>query len=606
MGRTTRWSYDIQGRTTKKTYADGTGTSFTYEPRSGRLRERIDAKGQKTLFEYNRDGSRRRISYPNALVATPSVAFEYDQDYPRVVQMTDGIGTSLYSYNPAGQIPRLGANRLARVDGPLPNAAVTYEYDELGTVKSVGVNGDARTIERDLAGRVTSETNALGEFRYTYDGASNRLETETYPNGQTVEYGYGTVQQDFDLRRITNEVNGNLLSEFTYDRDVAAGRITTWTQAASGEPTKTYTFAYDAANQLTSATLAVSGQPDEVTTYSYDAAGNRLTELIDGVGSSYSYNALNELMSIEGATPPEATYEWDAQDRLIGVTSGTNAVSFGYDGLSRLASVLVAANGSPVEDKRYVWNGNEIAAESDATGLVERRFYQQGMSIAQGTQAGTYYYARDHLRSIRELVDGVGATRARYAYSPFGIRTNVTGGVSSEFGFTGLLEQDYGFMLTLARYRVYDATLGRWLSRDPVEEVGGLNLYVYANADPVGLVDLDGRMAGAAAAAGAGAALAGAAAGLICLLSPDCRNGIANAIRRFRDRPRPRVPANDTDACPKYPLPPANNDNDERCKKVRDMCVREVCGDALDVDTDNGGAWGFQRCLSECMAENQC
>ena len=73
--------------------------------------------------------------------------------------------TSLYSYNPAGPLPRLGANRLARVDGPLPNAAVTYDYDELGTVKSVGVNGDARTIERDLAGRVTSETNALGGSR---------------------------------------------------------------------------------------------------------------------------------------------------------------------------------------------------------------------------------------------------------------------------------------------------------------------------------------------------------------------------------------------------------------------------------------------------------
>jgi YD repeat-containing protein len=80
-----------------------------------------------------------------------------------------------------------------------------------------------------------------------------------------VEYGYGTVEQDFDLRRITNEVNGNLLSEFTYERDVAVGRITSWTQAASGEPTKTHTFGYDDANQLTSATLAVSGQPDEVT-----------------------------------------------------------------------------------------------------------------------------------------------------------------------------------------------------------------------------------------------------------------------------------------------------------------------------------------------------
>ncbi len=193
-----------------------------------------------------------------------SARAEHRRTSARGIHNTDG--TSLYSYNPVGALPRLGANRLARVDGPLPNAAVTYDYDELGAVKSVGVSGDARTIERDLAGRITGETNALGEFTYTYDGASNRLETETYPNGQTVEYGYGTVGQDFDLRRITNEVNGTLLSEFTYERDVAAGRITTWTQAASGEPTKTYAFGYDDTNQLTSATLAVSGQPDEVTT----------------------------------------------------------------------------------------------------------------------------------------------------------------------------------------------------------------------------------------------------------------------------------------------------------------------------------------------------
>jgi RHS repeat-associated protein len=535
MGRTTRWSYDIQGRTTKKTYADGTGTSFTYEPRSGRLRERIDAKGQKTLFEYNRDGSRRRISYPNALVATPSVAFAYDQDYPRVVQMTDGIGTSLYSYNPTGPIPRLGANRLARVDGPLPNASVTYDYDELGTVKSVGVNGDARTIERDLAGRITSETNALGEFTYTYDGASNRLETETYPNGQTVEYGYGTVQQDFDLRRITNEVNGNLLSEFTYDRDVPAGRITSWTQAANGEPTKTYTFGYDDANQLTSATLAVSGQPDEVTTYSYDAAGNRLTELIDGVGSSYSYNALNELMSIEGATPPEATYEWDAQDRLIGVTSGTTAVSLRYDGLSRLSSVLVAANGSPVEDKRYVWNGEEIAVETDPYGFEMKRFLPQGMSIEQGLQQGAYYYTRDHLGSIRELVDGVGATRARYAYSPFGRQTRVSGDLKADFGFTGLPQEEVD--LTFARYRIYEAAVARWLSRDPIQESGGLNLYAYANADPVNLVDRDGRMAGAAAAAAivVGGGIVVITGAMVCALSPQCQKDLESIRRKLID-----------------------------------------------------------------------
>ena len=106
------------------------------------------------MLEYNADNTRRRISYPNAIVATPTVAFEYDEEYPRIVQMTDGIGATRYSYNPVDVVPRLGAKRLARVDGPSPNAAVTYDYDKCGEVRSVGVNGDGggqRAFQRCVA-----------------------------------------------------------------------------------------------------------------------------------------------------------------------------------------------------------------------------------------------------------------------------------------------------------------------------------------------------------------------------------------------------------------------------------------------------------------------
>ena len=34
-------------------------------------------------------------------------------------------------------------------------------------------------------------------------------------------------------------------------------------------------------------------------------------------------------------------------------------------------------------------------------------------------------------------------------------------------------------------YRYYSPALGRWLSRDPIEEQGGLNLYGFVNNDPV-------------------------------------------------------------------------------------------------------------------------
>jgi hypothetical protein len=43
--------------------------------------------------------------------------------------------------------------------------------------------------------------------------------------------------------------------------------------------------------------------------------------------------------------------------------------------------------------------------------------------------------------------------------------------------------------LYLTKYRAYDPRDGRWLSRDPIEEAGGLNLYGYVGGNPVSYVD---------------------------------------------------------------------------------------------------------------------
>lgn len=42
--------------------------------------------------------------------------------------------------------------------------------------------------------------------------------------------------------------------------------------------------------------------------------------------------------------------------------------------------------------------------------------------------------------------------------------------------------------------RFYRPELGRWLSRDPIEEPGGLNLLAFVHNNPIGLVDTDGRV----------------------------------------------------------------------------------------------------------------
>ena len=41
--------------------------------------------------------------------------------------------------------------------------------------------------------------------------------------------------------------------------------------------------------------------------------------------------------------------------------------------------------------------------------------------------------------------------------------------------------------------RYYNPTTGRWISRDPIGEEGGLNLYGFVGNDPVKQIDPDGR-----------------------------------------------------------------------------------------------------------------
>jgi RHS repeat-associated protein len=53
--------------------------------------------------------------------------------------------------------------------------------------------------------------------------------------------------------------------------------------------------------------------------------------------------------------------------------------------------------------------------------------------------------------------------------------------------------------LYLTHYRLYDPDTGRWLNRDPIGEIGGLNLYGYVGGNPVNFVDTTGETAWAPA-----------------------------------------------------------------------------------------------------------
>lgn len=186
-------------------------------------------------------------------------------------------------------------------------------------------------------------------------------------------------------------------------------------------------------------------------------------------------------------------YDWDAENRLIKITySDNSSTEFTYDGLSRRVRIVERnAMSAIVSDKRYLWaGGNQPAEERNAAGTtVLKQYHPQGEFIPAATAPlNKLFYTKDHLGSVRELVDANGALQTRYDYDIWGKRVKLSGTVDSEVGYTGHHHHaKSGLILTW--YRAYDAESGRWLSADPIGEAGGLNLYGYVLGNPINAWD---------------------------------------------------------------------------------------------------------------------
>ena len=80
-----------------------------------------------------------------------------------------------------------------------------------------------------------------------------------------------------------------------------------------------------------------------------------------------------------------------------------------------------------------------------------------------------------------------------FDYGPFGELIRATGEKKDAFNFRFSTKyEDTETGLLYYGYRYYNAETGRWLSRDPIEEDGGLNLYGMVGNDPVNRRDLLG------------------------------------------------------------------------------------------------------------------
>ncbi len=231
-------------------------------------------------------------------------------------------------------------------------------------------------------------------------------------------------------------------------------------------------------------------------------------------------------------------YKWDAENRLqkmmsksfSGMTADTHRlIEFTYDWQGRRIQKIVykantntpdglpALNMSQWTELRkefYVYDGWNLMHRwiDEASGTDHGQSYVWGLDVADSISAtggiGALHVIEelDSNRAISDTHAVVHDLRgnvillaspalpmditAEYDYGAFGEVHRRTGPMAKKNPFqfsTKFTDEESG--LNYYGYRYYEPNTGRWLSRDPIGERGGLNLYGFVGNDPVNSID---------------------------------------------------------------------------------------------------------------------
>ena len=226
---------------------------------------------------------------------------------------------------------------------------------------------------------------------------------------------------------------------------------------------------------------------------------------------------------------PCLAYQWDAENRLLAIPpanpqDGDTKVEFGYDYLGRRTVKRVytwdeptSSWGSPTAVTKFVYDGWRVIMELDGlnSDAISRK-HTWGLDLsgslegaggiggllgtydtlgtAQINDDRTFLYFYDANGNVGQLVEttagpNYGVLAAHYDYTPYGQVLSAAGDYADQpFRFsTKWIDEETG--LGYWGHRYYSPELGRWLSRDPIGEAGGLNLYEYALSSPQQYID---------------------------------------------------------------------------------------------------------------------
>lgn len=502
-------TYDILNRQTSTAYAIGPGNSSTYD-NNGNVSSYKDGNGITTLYEYDAADQLTKMDFP-------------------------GVDDYLYTYDAAGNL-RSATNA---------DAIVNFEYDQVNRIVSEKLNGRTTgyiynilsgsfTMNYPSGRRITKSFDARNRligiiesnqqlFSALYDGA-NQMTTQTNGNGEIINYSYD--QRGRLLSKFSNSIP-SIGFQYTYDN--ARNKLS---ELKTHKPDHSEQYIYDNEDQLLEFKYGTIGGNDTVRhqKFAYDRLGNRITALLDGNTVSYVSNALNQYTSVNGAmqtfdssgnlaSSGGSTYNYNPINQLVSV----NTIALKYDALNRLIKIV-----TPADSTIYNYSFFD-AIEIKKSGNDISNVFGNGLDdLTSLKNNGQQYFAtQNNVNSVTSITDSTNHLREYYEHDPFGtshifndvysVISNSAIGNELQFGgrnnitSTGL----YNF-----RFRYLNTQQGRFIQRDPLKYINGMNNLSFVNnnsinnIDPLGLWYIDINVSGGFWVGATGGVIIGSGGGI--------------------------------------------------------------------------------------------
>jgi RHS repeat-associated protein len=459
----------------------------------------IDTADLIRTLDRSKDDLGRSTGWQLIQEATPNDVIENRVDYTydsagRLSTVADATNTFTYGYKynqTTAADPRIGSTGGSKQDF-MPYTLTKGGSPVLQTVRTYEARRDALSSISNTAGGTIRSS-----YTYSVNSIGQRTDLTTafslggshVSNGGDTDWGYDTLGQLQSANAPETESTADADRYFQYD-DIGNRKLSRIDAASNTGGTLTEYFGV--------VTGGIPSQPGANVLNQYAAikkAGTTREPVhdTDGNATAYPLPAHDSL----------STLAWDAENRLTSVTVNGVDTTYLYDALSR--RIAKTAGGTTT---LFIYDGWNCIAEYTGTTLSEIRTW--GLDLSGSTQGaggvggllaekqgGTYFFPTyDGNGNVSEYLAANGDTAAHFEYDPFGntvVNTAGTGQFNYRFSTKPL---DFETGLYYYGYRYYDPVTGRWPSRDPIGERGGVSLYAFVGNDGVSLWDTLGNAPG--------------------------------------------------------------------------------------------------------------